>query len=786
MQMQKKYLIFIFIICLFCFGSDIFAEKLDTLLSTSLNDYLESVPDEKYIINTDREIYFINESIWFNVWSIDDITHIPVTRSRLIYLELIGDKGSTIVQQSLVIKKNLACGRILIPAAVSSGIYYLRAYTNWQKNFGTKVFGIKIIQIINPYDAPINIHPGSSEIAVSYFPEGGRLVYGIRNKVIVEAKYDNGNFASLKNTSVTDQTGTVITSVKELSKGIGVFYLDPEQGISYFINPSSGARIPLQIYDEGLVIGLTIEPEFIRATVNGRSGKPGESFYFVARNSGIIFFEKEFKFNNRPEVFSVQLNKIPQGLTDFSILKSNYELVSQRLFFKRYENKDLAVDIVPEKQVFSTRDKVILKIAAPDYKDISFLSMTIRKKGLVLPSLLPDLQADIFLHSNTNDWDEFKLLEINNPDIPINDIINDFLITKALARNPWDEVLSGNHTGFLFAPEIKTKIISGFAVNPVTNEPIKNNKLLMYYIHQVPYLLMSNTDEQGKFYFYEPIKNYGEKEVLIQAEKPVIGLSVKFDLPYFEECYPYRLNDFYYDSLSPADINNAFVTWQINMIHREKNESLNKKIPGEVQLSFYGPPDGRFNLKEFVYLDDMTEVFREIVENVRIREKDGVYTVNIFGKRDYESIGDHPLLLYNGHVIDNIAPVLNIPVQKMDFVDVITRKFFIGKNKFDGILSVFPQDVATEIEAPQNSCRYILDLFSEETIFGTRDYSLDQDDPLPDLRNTLYWNPDIRLEGAETTISFYSGDDTGKFELELKGIRTDGQIIQINRYIEIQ
>lgn len=182
----------------------------------------------------------------------------------------------------------------------------------------------------------------------------------------------------------------------------------------------------------------------------------------------------------------------------------------------------------------------------------------------------------------------------------------------------------------------------------------------------------------------------------------------------------------------------------------------------------------------------MTEVFKEIVENVRIREKDSAYIVNLVGKRLNESIGDNPLLLYNGHVMNDIAPLLHHPIQKIDFVDVISQKFFIGENKFDGVLSVIPQEAALEFEVTQNSYQYILDLFSEEYIFNTMDYSLSRDNPFPDLRNILYWNPDIKLEGAEPSICFFAGDDTGKFELELRGIGKDGQIIQIYKYIEIE
>ena len=83
-----KHLVLVIIGSLFCFTSFTSFEIADDdnpRLSELLRNYSVSLPAEKYIINTDREIYFINENIWFNIWSIDDITNIPVTRSGIIY-----------------------------------------------------------------------------------------------------------------------------------------------------------------------------------------------------------------------------------------------------------------------------------------------------------------------------------------------------------------------------------------------------------------------------------------------------------------------------------------------------------------------------------------------------------------------------------------------------------------------------------------------------------------------------------------------------------------------------
>ena len=47
---------------------------------------------------------------------------------------------------------------------------------------------------------------------------------------------------------------------------------------------------------------------------------------------------------------------------------------------------------------------------------------------------------------------------------------------------------------------------------------------------------------------------------------------------------------------------------------------------------------------------------------------------------------------------------------------------------------------------------------------------------LPDLRNLLYWNPNVTLAGSETkTVDFYTGDQAGRYLVVLQGLAADGR-----------
>ena len=455
------------------------------------------------------------------------------------------------------------------------------------------------------------------------------------------------------------------------------------------------------------------------------------------------------------------------------------------MYFKLPEKSPLAVDIVMEKQGFHPRDSVVLEILSPDYDKISVLSISIRKKVLQLPSLMPDLQADILLNSNINDWDIYKQLEFNMVDSRSNDILNTYLISKSLSRNRWAEIATLKEKKFNFPPEINKRYISGIATDPVLQRPLTGNKLLMYFVSRIPYLLMANTDEEGRFIFSEPLKNYGKQEILLQAVKSTGALSVEFDWPYYEEYYPYKMNTFYFDSLAVKEMDEAYVNWQINMLHREYIESNFTKELQDEKLSLYGYPDLRFYLDDYIQFTDMMEVFKEIIERVRVDKRNDKYFVYVYDSRTNRRLGVNPLVLFNGHVIDNLATIFTMPVQKIHFIDVITDKFYLGETKYDGVVNIVPKDVMIKADVPVNSYRYIIDLSGEKYNFGTPDYSIDKKTPFPDFRNTVYWNPDVKLEGAASKVSFFSGDNKGVFELELKAIGTGGEIIQLKKNIEI-
>ena len=109
--------------------------------SQQVEDFIKSqetiTPFQKLYLHTDREFYFENDTIWFCAYHVDGQTHIKDQSFCNLYVDMVRDDGEIILDEMFIIGGGIASGYIPLEGSVfPEGIYMLRAYTNYMKNFG--------------------------------------------------------------------------------------------------------------------------------------------------------------------------------------------------------------------------------------------------------------------------------------------------------------------------------------------------------------------------------------------------------------------------------------------------------------------------------------------------------------------------------------------------------------------------------------------------------------------------------------------------------------------------
>jgi hypothetical protein len=147
-------------------------------ISRKFINYCKSVPWEEIFMHTDRDEYIAGEELWFTVYAFDRQTLLPSLNSRLVYVEVVAPDNRPLIKARFAIDKGYGPGKILLPDTLSSGLYTIRAYTGWMKNFLPDNCFTRDIRIYNaisskPFKGPLR----KSRIIRSNdsIPQSGRI-----------------------------------------------------------------------------------------------------------------------------------------------------------------------------------------------------------------------------------------------------------------------------------------------------------------------------------------------------------------------------------------------------------------------------------------------------------------------------------------------------------------------------------------------------------------------------------------------------------------------------------
>jgi hypothetical protein len=109
-----------------------------------------AVSGERIRLFTDRNIYCVNEKIYFTAEYSCTSELDSLAWSNVLYVELIRWNGNKLAQMKLKLTRPGTSGIMNIPDNILSGNYYLRVYTKWMRNFSAGEYTYLLVKIVNP------------------------------------------------------------------------------------------------------------------------------------------------------------------------------------------------------------------------------------------------------------------------------------------------------------------------------------------------------------------------------------------------------------------------------------------------------------------------------------------------------------------------------------------------------------------------------------------------------------------------------------------------------------
>lgn len=278
--------------------------------------YAQTLPSERIELCTTQSHYNLNDTITY-YGKIERVDSIGPFFSNYVYVELYDCLDSLISRQKLAVKEDGTFkNRIPLESYYQQGNYNLRAYTRFMQNFPIETFPIQELTI-----GKKETQKESSEINISFYPEGGHLVAEELQNLSLNLQDEWGNPLTL-DYSIKTNEGDTIAKGKTSEKGWDIVHFIPKQSQSYTLYTEiKGRHFSQKLPD------LKKEPS-LRCTIN-----KNKLYYFIlgdSKNKQIgLYHEKAglLKWKAKSSTGNVFLDQFPKDGVIHIFLMDNRETI---------------------------------------------------------------------------------------------------------------------------------------------------------------------------------------------------------------------------------------------------------------------------------------------------------------------------------------------------------------------------------------------------------------------------------------------------------------------------
>lgn len=262
------------------------------LVSMSVALAQPTVPRTLVQLSVDKEeIYLAGEPIVGQARVINAITGGTDSTDAALYIDCINADQGKLLRRIVVRPHNgLASFTVSLPDSLPTYHCQFRAYTNWMRNFPADAFGRKTVLIVSPADQQrLSAQPSGAPVSTILIrPEGGELVAGLRNRLVINT-LDTFGVGTSTTGFILAATGDTVTRLKTDEKGITSAELIPQQQAYWAV--MGGKRIalpPVQATGSVLRCNDLTYPDRIRVTIENRVAPTLDTLTFIVQSRGRI------------------------------------------------------------------------------------------------------------------------------------------------------------------------------------------------------------------------------------------------------------------------------------------------------------------------------------------------------------------------------------------------------------------------------------------------------------------------------------------------------------------
>ncbi len=765
-------------------------------------------PQEKTYVQTDRNDYLAGESIWFKTYA--QLNLKPTVLSKVIYVDLVDPYGKITKKKMLKLTDGSANGVLDIKPEWAPGDYYLRCYTLWMLNF-PQFIPEKRIRILN-YAKPAAQKPKPAANAkpnISFFPEGGNLVTGLKTIIAFKALDENGNPAAV-NGEIINARNEKVSSFKSIHDGMGIFEITPAANETYtaIAQFPGGKQRTVSLpaaQSEGIILSVdNTNPgkTFIKVERSEKNKDKYNNLLVTAQLNYQVAYMGKLNIDEGLDAAAINKKTLPPGIMQITVLSESGQPLAERIVFVANHSINSSL-LVPQVLSLEKRKKNSISFdaqeflnlqaavsvtnansEAPGYHDgiLSSLLLSgdirgnINEAGYYFKDKDPATLQHLDLVMLINGWRRYNLEEIMaNKWPPLHYPFETSLsITGKVLQSNGKSALKAGKINLMIKGEDSTNIMS----------EAKTNEHAVFVVDNIEFKKVATVFYQGT--------NINSPEAIV---------SVKIDSTYFDTLKLSSLNtNLITASASPApylvellnekqkkdtSFGKTLSEVVVKVRKRSEVDSLNASYATDI---FYGS-DQTLTLNPNINYNDIWQFLRMSVPGILINPTDsgiGVKFSRYEGMDMFSVDGNASVQFF----LNEIPVSINL-IESIDPSDIALVKIFKGVSGIAlgatrGAIALY----TTKGKSGRDWRQKGFDFYKRSGYAAGRDfYEMDYSKIKPesissDIRTTLYWNPNIKIKDGKAIIEFYTDDVCKKIKVVIEGMDKNGKLLQAEKEIE--
>lgn len=632
-----------------------------------------------------------------------------------------------------------------------------------------------------------------NEFALSFFPEGGDLLAGYRQRVAFKAQRADGTNCSVHGI-LMNGAGDTITAFRTVHDGMGVFSFLTSADTQYKVKVSQDSTVYREfdlpaVKTEGKQLMVShhkgvVNYEVFRASQD--SWNEQDTLFLIGHTRGVMTIFLPLTTNRSTGRFNE--TDLSEGVTELLLVDRSGLVLSRRLILVTSPDLvDLTMDALPS-EWSESRKLVEIPVRFTDKQgqplQTSF-SVSLTDKNLVTPDSLTDnIRSSFLLTSELKGYIEnpgYYFLKKNASTEYHTELL---LLTHGWCRFKHDNIAELPMIYLDYFMEAG-QTISGKASTLIGRKAKDVPVVLMAPSEEIS--VMTNTDEEGNFVFdniefcdtvsfvAQGMNKNGFLPVFLKIDSvPSIPPYSPFP-PIDEEAYNQPEFLAYENAVRDSYLGEG----GMKVIHlNEVTVTASKRAAGPAPLSA---------LSNLVWGDKLTNFGGSTAYDVVTRTP-GVWQSG--GKITLSGETQPPLFIISQMRYESESAVdalKSLDISTIESIEVIkgASAVFLGHEAAAGAVIVNLKDGAKiEAKAAPGLTMFTMQGYSKAVEFYHPVYETPEQmgNKKTDFRTTVYWNQDLQTdEDGKAIIRFYTPDNQVKPHLVIEGVAPSGYLMRFER-----